>query len=363
MHKIAISVMAGLAVFGTATLASAQGQDRGKGQGRGAAPPHAAPTPRAAPPARPAPQVNRAPRAPEMRQQAAPRPNIQRAPQNADRGRNRVVQERQQRVERPRAEKRAAQPSPRKLEQRPNDQRAAQPKIEQRRNEQRAAQPKLDQPRAFRPDQKAPDRPLAGRTDKKGDNAQLARHEQVRQERQKLSVEQRTRLRGAFNINRGPHITNVRFATRVGTRIPRSVRLLAVPAAVFAVFPYYRDYQYVTVDDTICIVDPATYEIVDVIDDGPYAPPANRPLNAQLSLTPAQSAMVLDSVPPSFPEADVQLRLALGAEIPAGIELHEFAPLVLGEAPALRDFRFLVAQGDMVIVDPRDRSIALVLDR
>jgi len=36
-----------------------------------------------------------------------------------------------------------------------------------------------------------------------------------------------------------------------------------VPAAVFAIFPYYRDYRYVVVEDTICIVDFVTCEIVD----------------------------------------------------------------------------------------------------
>ena len=32
-------------------------------------------------------------------------------------------------------------------------------------------------------------------------------------------------------------------------------------------------------------------------------------------------------------------------------------------APQLRDYRFLVAAAQIVIVDPRDRSIALVIDR
>ena len=62
------------------------------------------------------------------------------------------------------------------------------------------------------------------------------------------------------------------FTRRVGTRIPRSIRLFAVPAAVLAIFPYYRDYRYVVEEDAICIVDPATYEIVDVLDEGIYAP-------------------------------------------------------------------------------------------
>jgi hypothetical protein len=141
------------------------------------------------------------------------------------------------------------------------------------------------------------------------------------------------------------------------------VRLLAVPAAVFAVFPYYRDYRYVVLDDTICIVDPVTYEIVDVIDDGPYPPAGNRPQTALLSLTPQEISIVVGSIPASFPLADVRLRLALGADIPRGVELHDFAPNVLEAVPKLQNFRFIVTQDALVIVDPRDRSIALVLER
>ena len=154
----------------------------------------------------------------------------------------------------------------------------------------------------------------------------------------------------------------MQFTKRIGTRIPRSIRLFAVPAAVLAIFPYYRDYRYVVEEDTICIVDPETYEIVDVLDEGTYAP-APRPQVAELVLTDRERILVLDSIPPDFPRVRLRLRLALGAEIPPSLELHEFAPLVVDQVPKLRNFRFVVSQDQLVIVEPRDRSIALVLDR
>src|SRR5205814_5919881 len=138
------------------------------------------------------------------------------------------------------------------------------------------------------------------------------RHEQLRQERVKLSSDQHVRLRQAFPINRD-RMTRVQFAKRIGTRIPRSVSLFAVPAAVLAIFPYYRDYRYVVEDDTICIVDPDTYQIVDILDEGTYAP-GTRPQIAELTLTDSERALVRDSIPPDFPQALLQLRLALGAE-------------------------------------------------
>ena len=212
-------------------------------------------------------------------------------------------------------------------------------------------------------DKQQADRPTVEKRADTRTDARAGRHDEARREREKLSVDQRTRLRAAFQVNNRARIRNARFARRIGSHVPRSVRLLAVPAAVFAVFPYYRDYRYVVVDDDICIVDPVTYEIVDVIDEGTYPPSGNRQQTAQLGLTPAQRTVVLDSIPADFPQADVRLRLALGADIPDRVQLLEFAPIVLDTVSVLRDFRFIVAQDSVVIVDPRDRSIALVLER
>ena len=145
-------------------------------------------------------------------------------------------------------------------------------------------------------------------------------------------------------------------------RTSEFVPLAVVPAAVLAIFPYYRDYRYVVEEDTVCIVDPETYEIVDILDEGTYAP-GPRPQVAELTLTDRERVLVLDSIPPDFPQAQLRIRLALGAEIPPSIELYEFAPLLLDQVPKLRDFRFVVTQAQLVIVEPQDRSLALVLDR
>jgi hypothetical protein len=211
--------------------------------------------------------------------------------------------------------------------------------------EQRKAEPRPDQPE---------------RRAERRDGPRAAKYEQVRTERAKLPVEQRVRLRKAFRPD-GDRVARVRFTARVGTRIPRSVRLFAVPAAVYPIFPYYRDYRYVVVEDTICIVDPVTYEIIDVLDE-PGVPDA-RPQVAELRLTEQEIDIVLESISPDHPEAQVRLRLALGAEIPDGVVLYTFAPSVLDQMPRLRDFRFVVTRDQVVIIEPRDRDIALVLER
>jgi uncharacterized protein DUF1236 len=147
----------------------------------------------------------------------------------------------------------------------------------------------------------------------------------------------------------------------VGHRIPSHVHLFPVPREVIGFFPSYREYSYFVVGDEICIVNPATYEVVDVIDQGYWRGPGRTV--AGLHLSPAQFALVRDSIPRDFPEANVRLRLALGAEIPDDVELYDFPPIVVDRVPELREFRFLVTDEQIVIIDPHDRSIALMVDR
>jgi hypothetical protein len=187
------------------------------------------------------------------------------------------------------------------------------------------------------------------------------KHTQIENARKQLSTEIRDRLHAAFNFDRA-RVTQAKLDHHVGRHIPRHIRLFPISAAVFAFFPYYRDYSYFVVDDEICIVDPRTYVVVDVIEPG-YWRGQGRPYVAELILSEHEIALVRDSIPRDFPEAGLRLRLALGAEIPRDVRLHEFPEIVLGSVPRLRDFRFLVSGDQIVIVRPDDRSVALVIDR
>jgi hypothetical protein len=138
------------------------------------------------------------------------------------------------------------------------------------------------------------------------------------------------------------------------------VRLYAVPAAVVSIVPAYRNYRYVYYEDSICIVDPVTYEIVDIIE---YGPSPGGVQIAVLELTADERALILDSIGPDYPMSSVRLSLALGAEVPSAVELHAFPDVVLDRVPKVRRYRFVVVDGDVVIVDPREREIALVLRR
>ena len=169
----------------------------------------------------------------------------------------------------------------------------------------------------------------------------------------RLSEQQRTEV-GAKLRQSKIERTRVQVDIRVGSRIPRSVRLHPLPGTVLAVVPRYRGHSYfVREDDTIVIVDARTYVIVDVI-------PASVQTASGLRLSPEQMRFIFASVPKDS-AADVRLRLALGAEVPAHVELLPFPSEVRAQVPEVEGYRYIVADGDVVIVDPRNRDLALVI--
>ncbi len=342
----------------SASISLAQGQqerpERGAGQER-AAPQRAAPRPdagnRGGGEAR-----GRAERAEPRMQRAEPRaqretPRADRTERQADRSRERI--QRSERSDR-RAEERR--------ERRETTRERAARRGEDRANERRQSERRRD--RAEQGVERKGDRIQAqdrrnreGRRSTDVSRRGQDRRETIREARTRFTADQRARFRSSFDRRR---VTNVRFSARIGTRIPRSVRLYAIPAAVIGLVPAYSYYRYVYVDDTICIVDPATYEVVDVIEYGSDGPAV---IEARLELTAAERAILLDSISADFPETDISLRLALGADVPGRVELHTFPDVLVDRVPKLRGYRFVVSDGDVVIVGARSREIQLVVRR
>lgn len=176
-----------------------------------------------------------------------------------------------------------------------------------------------------------------------------------------LSQEQRVRVRQSFSQQRPQRLTRVNFSISVGSRIPRTARLFPVPASVIAIVPAYQAYRYVYVDDRICIVDPVTFTIVEVIDE--VSPGGSSVTTAGLELTQAQREFVLTNIRRSDARVNINIGLALGAEVPSDITLRLFPSVVVRTVPKLQSYRYIVVDDDVVIVDPRDRDIALVIRR
>ena len=81
-----------------------------------------------------------------------------------------------------------------------------------------------------------------------------------------LTTEQKTTIRKTVLTQHAPRVTNVNFSIQVGTVVPRTVRVVAVPATLVEIQPAWRGFMYFVNGDEIIIVEPGTLKIVAVID-------------------------------------------------------------------------------------------------
>ena len=158
-------------------------------------------------------------------------------------------------------------------------------------------------------------------------------------------------------------MTNVNFSINVGTRVPRSVRLAVLPASVIAIVPEYRSYRYLIVDDRVCIVDPGTYEIVDVIEvsDRTAGPSSTTP--ARLVLTDEEREIILSEVDLRNGSTLGLGALTEGAEVPSRAEVLEFSATVVQKVPKVKGYKYLAAENRVAIVEPQGHKIALVIEQ
>jgi Protein of unknown function (DUF1236) len=83
----------------------------------------------------------------------------------------------------------------------------------------------------------------------------------------KLSTEQRTKITTVIRNEHVAPTTNVNFSIAVGTRVPREgVNFRPLPAEVVTIYPQWRGYEFILVRDQILVIDPATLEIVAILE-------------------------------------------------------------------------------------------------
>jgi len=224
------------------------------------------------------------------------------------------------------------------------------------RDQERAAQSprQRDQDKAQRTDRgKDQGKAAQGRTP--DGNAQLQPANRVQ-----ASEKQHADVRQHLLRDRKVERARINVAVNIGARVPRSLRLHPLSAAIIGFAPVYRGYSYVVLEDeTICIVDPQTYVIVDVIPASTQRAeaPGSR---AHLALSADERRFVLTSIDKGH-SADIRVQLALGAEVPRSVEVTTFPDRVIERLPQLRSYRYVVAQDQVVILDPNDRQVALLI--
>jgi len=183
--------------------------------------------------------------------------------------------------------------------------------------------------------------------------------------RVQVSEQQRTNVhRSVFKENRVNRVTNVNFNISIGTRVPRSLHLVALPPTVIAIVPEYRRYNYFVVDDRICIVEPTTYEIVDVITTtSQTAQPAAPQGGVRLVLSDDERQIIMRTV---VVRSDSTLGLGAlseGAEIPAGVEVQTFPAAVVEQVPKVKGYKYFSAENGIAIVDPQGTHVEVVISK
>lgn len=159
---------------------------------------------------------------------------------------------------------------------------------------------------------------------------------------------------GARDINR----VNVKIQVRVGERVPRDVRLAVLPASVVAIAPEYRSYRYFVVDDRVVIVEPKTFEILDVIVAG--GPSAQTALKG-LSLSNEERMIVMREVDVGGGDSTLGIgALSEGAMAPRNVKLMALPQNVVDLIPRLQGFRYFVAEQRVGLVDQPGTIQALI---
>ena len=181
--------------------------------------------------------------------------------------------------------------------------------------------------------------------------------------RVQVSEQQRTTVSQTLLKDRSVNrISNVNFSVNIGTRVPRSVRLVALPAAVIAIVPEYRSFRYFVVNEQICIVDPNSYEIVEVISVSTQrADRDDRGSSARLVLTEQEKTIVLREVDLRGDSTLALGALSEGADVPRNIELRVFPEAVVEKVPKLKGYKFFTAENRLAIVDAQGAKIQLVI--
>jgi hypothetical protein len=81
-----------------------------------------------------------------------------------------------------------------------------------------------------------------------------------------VTSEQKTRVKSVFSRHHVQPARNLNVSVNVGVALPRSVHLYPIPEDIVVIVPDYRGYEYIMLDDDrVAIVDPDTFEVVDII--------------------------------------------------------------------------------------------------
>ena len=161
------------------------------------------------------------------------------------------------------------------------------------------------------------------------------------------------------NLNRA---TNVNVSINIGTRLPRELQLVALPASIIVIVPEYRTYRYVVINDQICIVEPNSYEIVEIIPvSGQTASSGNGA--ATLVLSEDERVIILREIEIGGGSTLGLGAFTEGADVPRNVKVQVFPDAVLQKVSKLKGYKYFTAENRIAIVDTQGVKVQLILER
>lgn len=203
------------------------------------------------------------------------------------------------------------------------------------------------------------DRDQARDTDRKQDrDASRAGERQV-------TEQQRTRISTSIRQANVQPVRNVNFSVSVGAVVPASVRFYTVTPAIVEIYPEYRGYQFVVVEEEIVIVEPRSRKIVTVIELGGSGRASTR-ARGKLSLTEKQrdvvrSATIQRRTTGSARTTTIERDYVIGEDIPETVEFEAFPDTIYTEVPEIRSYRYLVREDHIYVIDPSERRVIEII--
>ena len=182
-----------------------------------------------------------------------------------------------------------------------------------------------------------------------------------------LDDRQRTRVTESITKLNARPMENVNFSLSVGTMVPKDVRFQPLPADVVEVVPQYRGYNFFVVRDDIVIVDPSSYQIVDVLPRTGRATAA-APASRKMTFSDTDRAVIRKHARSARTEqrttgsSTTSTRVRVGDRLPDSVEIRSFPEEVYRESPALREYRYIERDNRTYVVEPHERTIIEEID-
>jgi hypothetical protein len=114
--------------------------------------------------------------------------------------------------------------------------------------------------------QPAQQRQQQGQAPSAGGSKQGAAERPMTSSNVSLTTEQKTTIRTTVLTSSAPRVTNVNFDIKIGTVVPRTVRVAPLPVTLIEIQPAWRGYMYFVYNDEIIVVEPGTLRIMAVLE-------------------------------------------------------------------------------------------------